>query len=127
VPQSAAGEATRLLVVTPGNIRQSHLYVRGLYDFFPRDCIGPSRKSKTRNAHEIEIHLDGLDKVVRTDIGVTPSTGKPRFFRGRAWVRRFFQHHELAGRGPSAGWMRPSQQSDLSASDAPGPPCTTWI
>jgi DNA (cytosine-5)-methyltransferase 1 len=97
VPQRAADDATRLLVVTPGNIRQSHLYVRGLYDFFPRDCIGPSRKSKTRNSHEIEIHLDGLNEVVRTDIGVTPSTGKPRsFFRGRAWVRRFFQHHGIA-------------------------------
>lgn len=90
---------TRFLKVTPGNIRQSHLYVRGHYDFFPPDCIGASRKSKSPASKEIEIHLDGLGEVVRTDIGVNPTTGRPRaFFRGRQWVRRFFEHH-----GTSAG------------------------
>lgn len=97
MPHNAAPDATRLLTVTPGNVRQNHLYVRGLYDFFPPDCIGPSRKSKNGDRHEIEIHLDGMDEVARTDIGVNATTGKPRsFFRGRAWVRRFFQHHGIA-------------------------------
>ena len=35
MPHNAAPDATRLLTVTPGNVRQNHLYVRGLYDFFP--------------------------------------------------------------------------------------------
>ena len=44
----------------------------------------------------IEILLDGLDEVVKTDIGTSAKTGKPRaFFRGRNWVRRFFGHHEV--------------------------------
>lgn len=37
---------TRLLRVTPGNIRNHHLYVSPHYDFFPADCIGPPRKGK---------------------------------------------------------------------------------
>ncbi len=86
--------STRILKVTPGNIRQSHLYIRGHYDFFPPDCLGASCQAKSPAPNEIEIHLDGLGEIVRTDIGVNPTTGRPRaFLRGRQWVRRFFEHH----------------------------------
>ncbi len=97
---STAGDSRRrVLQVTPGNIRNSHLYIRGHLDFFPPDCVGPSRKNGASDTSVIEIRLDGLDEVVRTDIGVNQKTGKPRgFFRGRTWVRRFFEHHGvLAG------------------------------
>jgi hypothetical protein len=78
------GNNRRLLRITPGNIRNSHIYVREHYDFFPSDCIGPSRKRGGNGTHEIELVLDGLNEVVTTDIGVTATTGKPRgFFRGR--------------------------------------------
>ncbi len=86
----------RLLVVTPGNIRNSHLYVRKLYDFFPADCIGPPRKRSKGTNGDIEIVLDGLDESIRTDIGTNAKTGAPRhFFRGRKWVRCFFEHHKV--------------------------------
>ena len=38
-------EKKRLLRVTAGNLRQSHLYVNGHYDFFPPDCIGGAKRS----------------------------------------------------------------------------------
>ena len=58
----------RLFRVTGGNLRQSHLYVNGHYDFFPADCVGPSRKPKT-GVKGIEIFLVGLNETVQTDIG----------------------------------------------------------
>ena len=80
--------------VTAGNLRNSHLYVNGHYDFFPSDCIGGAKRSA--DGATIDIHLDGLDRTIRTDIGVDAKTGKPRgFFRTRGWVRQFFGHHEV--------------------------------
>ena len=86
----------RLLPVTAGNLRNSHLYVHRHYDFFPKDCVGPPKKNGRRQSSGIEIVLDGLNETVETDIGTNAATGKPRgFFRGRAWVRRFFEHHNV--------------------------------
>ena len=56
----AAADRKRLLRVTAGNLRQSHLYVNGHYDFFPPDAVGGSK----RNGHApagIRITLDGLN------------------------------------------------------------------
>lgn len=96
--REATRKNTRLLMVTPGNIRNNHLYTRGLDDFFPSDCVGPSRKrlKTSENGHEIELVLDGMDEVITTDFGANAKTGKPRgFFRGRTWVRQFFEHHKV--------------------------------
>ncbi len=91
----ATANHKRLLRVTAANLRWSHLYVTGHYDFFPPDVVGGSK----RNGHAhtgIEITLDGLDDVVTTDIGSDARTGKPRaFLRGRSWVRRFYKHHNV--------------------------------
>jgi DNA (cytosine-5)-methyltransferase 1 len=93
---NATNKKKRLLVVTPGNVRQNHLYVRKLYDFFPADCVGPSRKRTNGNGSHIEIWLDGLNESIETDIGTNAKTGVPRgFFRGRKWVRQFFEHHRI--------------------------------
>jgi DNA (cytosine-5)-methyltransferase 1 len=82
----------RLLQVTAGNIRHSHVYVNGHYDFFPPDCVGGARRSAS--SPTIDIQLDGLNRTIRTDIGRDARTGKPRgFFRARGWVRQFFQRH----------------------------------
>jgi DNA (cytosine-5)-methyltransferase 1 len=90
----AKSNTKRLLQVTAGNIRHNHVYVNGHYDFFPADCIGGARKSP--DCPTIEIHLDGLDRTIRTDIGRDAKTGKPRgFFRSRSWVRQFFARHEV--------------------------------
>jgi hypothetical protein len=89
-------ERRRVLVLTPGNLRQSHLYIRSHYDFFPPDCVAPATKTAPTNS-ELEIFLDGLNETVKTDIARDGKSGKPRgFFRGRTWVRRFFEHHEVS-------------------------------
>ena len=86
----------RLLRVTAGNLRQCHLYIHGHYDFFPADCIGASRKSADANGAAIRILLEGLGKSIETDIGSDARTGKPRrFFRGRTWIREFYEHHHI--------------------------------
>lgn len=42
------------------------------------------------------IELDGLDGTVETDIGTESRSGKPRrMFRGRKWVREFFDKHKV--------------------------------
>ena len=92
IPNGQESQRKRLLQVTAGNIRHSHLYVNGLYDFLPPDCVGGAKRSA--GCPTIEIHLDGLNRKIRTDIGRDAKTGKPRgFFRGRGWVREFFEHH----------------------------------
>jgi len=86
----------RLFRVTAGNLRQNHLYVNGHYDFFPADCVGASRKSTNGNSVVIRIFLEGLCETIETDIGSDAKTGKPRsFFRGRTWIRRFYEHHDI--------------------------------
>ncbi|MCI0334164.1 MAG: DNA (cytosine-5-)-methyltransferase [Planctomycetes bacterium] len=90
------GHNRRLLRITPGNIRNNHIYVRDHYDFFPSDCVGPSRKRRDGTIQSVELVLDGLNETVSTDIAGSAQTGKPRgFFRGRHWVRRFFQQHQI--------------------------------
>jgi len=84
-----------LLRVTEGNLRNSHLYVHGHYDFFPGDCIG-GPKRQNGNGAAIRIFLEGLNRAIETDIGSDARTGAPRrFFRGRTWVREFYQFHEI--------------------------------
>jgi len=96
VEGDATSKKRRVLVVAVGNVRNSTLYVRKHYDFFPADCVGPSRKRKNGAGGEIEILLDGLNEAIQTDIGTNAKTGAPRgFFRGRTWVRRFFEHHRV--------------------------------
>ncbi len=85
----------RLLRVTEGNLRNSHLYVHGHYDFFPGDCIG-GPKRRNGNGAAIRIFLEGLNRTIETDIGSDARTGAPRrFFRGRTWVREFYEFHEI--------------------------------
>ena len=94
--RQAADDRKRLLVVTPGNLRQSHLYVNAHFDFFPKSCIGPPRKSVNGNGHQIEITLDGLNETVKTDIGANAAHGKAAKLLSRPnLVRRFFEHHKV--------------------------------
>jgi hypothetical protein len=89
-------ERKRLLRVSAGNLRNSHIYVSGHFDFFPPECIGASRRNCNGNGTGIEVFLDGLNRTVETDIGSDARTGEPRrFFRGRTWVREFFERHEV--------------------------------
>jgi DNA (cytosine-5)-methyltransferase 1 len=88
-------DRTRILRVTAGNLRQSHLYVNGHFDFFSQQAFGGSRRASNGDG-TIEIYLDGLNETVTTDIGSDAKSGKPRgFLRGRSWVRRFYEFHEV--------------------------------
>ncbi len=92
----AVAQRKRLLRVTAGNLRQSHIYINGHYDFFPKDAIGGANSRIDGNGRPIEIVLDGLGRTIKTDIGREPRSGKPRrFFRSRKWVREFFEHHDI--------------------------------
>ena len=86
----------RLLRVTAGNLRNNHLYINGHYDFFPANCIGASKKSANANGKLLLIQLAGLKTTIETDIGTDARTGRPRrIFRGRKWVREFFEYHAI--------------------------------
>lgn len=85
----------RIVRLTEANLRQSHLYLNGAADIFPKECIGPS-SAKEGLGRELLLAVEGFDEPVLTDIPADRTTGKPRdFFRKRAWVRRFFEKHKL--------------------------------
>ncbi|HUT57576.1 MAG TPA: DNA cytosine methyltransferase [Phycisphaerae bacterium] len=85
----------RLLSITAANLEHNHIYFTGHHDFFPPECYGGSSK-KERAARELTLVVDGLPENIRTDIPTQAGNGKPRnFFRKRAWVRRFFEKHEI--------------------------------
>jgi hypothetical protein len=57
-------DEVRLLRVSEANLRNSHLSVRNDLDFFPSDCLGPSRKPTDLNGHSIELSLIGLGATI---------------------------------------------------------------
>lgn len=92
----AIGDKKRLIQVTDGNLRQNHLYISQHLDFFPKNILGPSTLTGPLNGRAAHIFLEGLNTTVQTDIPVDKSTGRPRrMFRKRAWVRDFFEHHQI--------------------------------
>ncbi len=85
----------RLIPLTRGNLRNSHVYITQHHDFFPKECYGKSTSGKGAGK-KIRLIVDGLPQAVETDIATNGGTGRPRnFFRQRAWVNRFFKHHGL--------------------------------
>jgi hypothetical protein len=87
-------ENKRFIPITDGNIQHSHITVTGLGGFLPKDCYGASKKRDGHAGTPIRIQLEGLDKIVETDIGSDVRTGKPRRqFRARGWVKEFFRWH----------------------------------
>ncbi len=89
-------ERKRLIRVTAANLRNQTINIGGHHGFFPPDCFGASRKSANGHSKPIQIHLDGLNTTVETDIATEAATGKPRrIFRGRKWVGQFFKHHSI--------------------------------
>jgi DNA (cytosine-5)-methyltransferase 1 len=89
-------ERKRLVRVTAGNIRNSHIYITGHHDFFPSDCLGDSRRNGDGTGKIIRIFLTGLNKTIETDIARDAKTRTPRrVFRARTWVREFFEYHKI--------------------------------
>ena len=95
----SVADKKRLIRITAGNLRNHHIYVTGHYDFFPEDCIGEPRKRNGGSGQgaPVTIQLAGLNQTIETDIGREARTGKPRrMFRGRKWVRAFFDAHDVS-------------------------------
>ena len=85
----------RLISITKGNLANSHIYLSGHHDFFPKQCYGGATREKGVG-RELELIVEGFVKVVKTDIGVNGTNGKPRnFFRNRKWVRKFFEKQNI--------------------------------
>lgn len=92
IEEPGNGRRRRLIEVTAGNLRNSHIYITGLHDFFPDDALGGSDKNDA--GRPVAIELDGLARTVRTDIPRDSKTGRPRRqFRARGWAREFFSYH----------------------------------
>lgn len=90
-----AGHRKRLICVNDANIRENHLYLTGHADFFPADSFGPA-SSKSGVGKLLRLDVEGFPTPVFTDIPTDARSGKPRrFFRRRAWVRRFFAKHGI--------------------------------
>ena len=90
---SIAGDRTKRIFLTGGNINNFHIPVTHLRDLLPPDCFGAANK-KNGAGKPVRMHLDGLNRTIETDVGRDAKTGRPRgHFRERGWVRKFFQHY----------------------------------
>jgi hypothetical protein len=70
-------------VLTEGNLKNSHIYLRAFFDRFPSDAIGGSNRSEA--AHRM-INVDWEHaSPVETDLD-----GQKMFFRSRSIAKQFF-------------------------------------
>ncbi|HSW02827.1 MAG TPA: DNA methyltransferase [Sedimentisphaerales bacterium] len=93
--QRSADNRRRLISVTEGNLRNSHLYITGHHDFFPQECYGQSSEKKGAG-RTLTLLVEGFEKPVETDIARGTGDGELRnFFRKRAWVGKFLRQHRL--------------------------------
>ncbi len=91
----SVGHRKRLISITAANLRANHIYISGHLDFFPSDSIGQASSADGLGTL-LRLDVEGLPDPVFTDIPRDSKTGKPRrFFRKRAWVRDFFQRHQI--------------------------------
>jgi len=96
--QEAKANIAQYITVTPGNLRQNHVYITPNHDFFPADSIGSSsvRRGSGTPGRPLIVELDGLDRKIITDIPADGRTGKPRRqFRDRSWAHDFFTRHKI--------------------------------
>ncbi len=84
--QAATGRVIGEVEVTEGNIANSHIYLRAVFDRFPADTIGGSNKA-TRAKRDLTIDWGGAEPV-QTDLD-----GEKRFFRARGWTGAFYRSH----------------------------------
>jgi hypothetical protein len=67
-----------------GNVRNNHINLSKILNAFPHDVIGGTNKAEAA-ARQLQIDWGGPQSVM-TDID-----GSKSIFRGRGWVRRFFE------------------------------------
>ena len=87
---------SRTITLTPSAKKDGNLNIASCgRGFFPQDVFGSSARN-TGLGKRITLNVEGLQKPIKTDIPTDKSTGKPRgFFRERAWVKEFVNHHGL--------------------------------
>lgn len=79
-----------IVEINEANLKYHHIYLSQIMGFFPASAIGGS--SRAAMAPELlELNI-GFDEPILTDIDGSP--GK-KIFRKRAWVKQFFERHEL--------------------------------
>lgn len=82
-PLTIEGRTLGEIQITEGNIANGHIYLRSIFDHFPRNAVGGSNKDK---AAQKSIFIDwGGPEPVMTDID-----GTKKFFRARSWIGSFF-------------------------------------
>lgn len=96
--QETTTNATQYITITPGNLRNNHVYIASGDNFFPKDSIGSSsvRTGTGTPGRPVTVELVGLDRRIVTDIPSDARTGKPRRqFRNRSWAHDFFRRHQI--------------------------------
>jgi hypothetical protein len=83
VPVSTSGTLVGQTVLTEGNLRNSHIYLRGFFARFPSDAIGGSNRGEAA-PRTISVDWDRASPV-ETDLD-----GEKMFFRSRSIAKRFF-------------------------------------
>lgn len=83
-PASGAGTVIGRTVITEGNLKHSHLYLRSFFDNFPVDVVGGSNRSLPARAL-LKVRWRGSEWH-ETDLD-----GQKLFFRSRSLVRKFFE------------------------------------
>ena len=78
---------SRVLMVTQGNLDNSHLYLTDVLDMFPDDVFGGPDGSQ---AAPRSIRVQWGNEVVETDIDRTKN-----IFRKRGWIARFFDENRV--------------------------------
>jgi hypothetical protein len=75
------------LIVTQGNLDNSHLYLTEVLDLFPDDVFGGQDASQ---AAPRTVRVQWGNEFVETDIGRTKN-----IFRKRGWVAQFFDANRI--------------------------------
>ncbi len=84
----------RLIAITAGNLRNSHIYIRSFCDLLPNEFVGGTSKKQLANKM-VTLYVDGLPHPIKTDIA-TDKTGKRKgIFRNQKWVKEFFKKQKI--------------------------------
>jgi hypothetical protein len=90
----AMSDRVRLVTLTDGNVRNSHVYLKSIIDFFPTEAIGAGNKREGMGKSVVLQFQrnDGSFDMCETDID-----GKKWIFRSREPWRNFFRNQALSG------------------------------
>lgn len=74
------------VMITQGNINNSHIYLNKIFELFPEDAMGGSNRASVAE-RQIYVDIDGQMPVM-TDLD-----GTKKIFRDRSLAREFFKHY----------------------------------